>query len=141
MAKTKTAFTEQSVEQFISSVDQEQKRHDSFELIKLMSSVTGQPPKMWGPSIIGFGEYFYQYESGHSGNAPILGFSPRKAAISLYIATGNDDQEKFLKTLGKFTMGKACIYIKKLSDINIEVAKDLMTDSINFISKKYQRLS
>lgn len=140
MAKTKTTFTEVDVEEFIKTfANSQQKIDDSFELIKLMSEISGQPPQMWGPTIVGFGCYHYKYKSGHEGDAPILGFSPRKAEFSLYVFTGLEEHEYLLKDLGKFKMGKACIYVKKLSDINIDALKILMQESINYISEKYER--
>jgi hypothetical protein len=138
MAKNKTEHTDADAKQFILEfADSEQKQKDSFELIKLMSKVSGFPPKMYGPSIIGFGNYHYQYDSGHSGDAPLLGFSPRKQAISLYVFTGLDEHRHLLEGLGKFKMGKACIYIKKLSDIDEHVLINLMTESVQYLSNKY----
>ena len=137
MAKTKTAETNKDVYEFILEfTDSEQKRQDSRELIRLMEQVSGFKATMWGPSIIGFGKYHYKYASGHEGDAPLLGFSPRKAAISLYVSTGESGQEALINDLGKFTMGKACIYIKKLSDINQEALIVLMKDSINRTQEK-----
>jgi len=140
MAKNKTAETEADVRAFIQSfTDSEQKRQDSYALIKLMQEMSGFPPKMWGPSIIGFGTYHYKYASGHEGDAPILGFSPRKAAISLYVYTPVPEHENLLEGLGRFTMGKACIYIKKLSDIDIEKLKEMMKASIHYVNEKYKQ--
>ncbi len=138
MAKTKTAETTKDVGDFIREfVDSEQKRDDSYELIRLMEEVSGFEAKMWGPSIIGFGTYHYKYASGHEGDAPILGFSPRKAAISLYVFSGDPEHEYLLEDLGKFKMGKACIYAKKLSDINEEALIKLMQASIEWVKEKY----
>lgn len=138
MAKTKTAETNKDVYEFILEfTDSEQKRQDSRELIRLMEQVSGFKATMWGPSIIGFGKYHYKYASGHEGDAPLLGFSPRKAAISLYVSMGESGQEALINDLGKFTMGKACIYIKKLSDINQEALIVLMKDSIKRTQEKY----
>lgn len=138
MAKNKTMETEANVVDFIKAfADSEQKRMDSFELLKLMKEVTGHEAKMWGPSIIGFGKYHYKYASGHEGTAPIVGFSPRKSAISLYAVADPKEQEHLLQQLGKFKMGKACIYIKKLSDINLDVLRELIIATINFINEKY----
>ena len=138
MAKNKTAETTKDVREFILEfTDSEQKRQDSYELIKLMEEVSGFQAKMWGPSIIGFGMYHYKYASGHEGDAPRLGFSPRKAAISLYVSTGSPGQEQLIQELGKFTMGKACIYVKKLSDINREALIALMKDSLDYVKEKY----
>ncbi|SKB55810.1 protein of unknown function (DU1801) [Sphingobacterium nematocida] len=141
MAKNKTEYTDEDVIAYIEKVENVQKKADSYRLIELMEEATGQPAKMYGPSIIGFGNYHYKYASGHEGEAPLLGFSPRKAAISLYVFTGADEHTYLLEGLGKFTMGKACIYIKKLDDIDEEKLIRMMTASINFISEKYNRLS
>jgi len=139
MAKTKTTFTEVSVEEFVNSyVDDEQKRVDSFRLIDLMREWSGFEPKMWGPTIIGFGSYHYKYASGHEGDAPIIGFSPRKAAFSLYIYTPTDDNQHLLDGLGKFKLAKACIYVKRLSDINIEVLERICRDSIAYINEHHE---
>ena len=139
MAEIKTKQTNASVSEFINQfVDSEQKRKDSFELIKLMQEFTGFKPKMWGPTMIGFGVYHYKSEkSRQEGDWPLVGFSPRKAAISLYVYTGAKEHEYLLKDLGKFTIGKACIYVKKLSDINQDALKRLMKVSIDYIQKKY----
>lgn len=138
MATNKTTVTYASVEEFINSfADTEQKRADSFALIKLMSGITGHQPKMWGPSIVGFGSYHYKYDSGHEGDAPLLGFSPRKSAISLYVFTGLDEHGHLLEGLGKFTKGKACIYVKKLTDIDQDVLKGLMKKTIEYLRSKY----
>ena len=138
MAKNKTAETGNDVIEFIQSfADTEQKREDSLALIAIMQRISGYEPKMWGPSIVGFGNYHYKYESGHEGDAPLIGFSPRKAAISLYVYTGLPEHEPLLKDLGKFKMGKACIYAKKLSDINELALKRLIKATIDFLLSKY----
>ena len=138
MAKTKTKPTNQSVDEFIAAfADTEQKRQDSYGLIKLMQKVSGHEPYMWGPSIIGFGSYHYKYASGHEGDAPMLGFSPRKAAISLYVFTGLQEHRNLLDNLGKFKMGKACIYIKRLSDIDEKVLIKVMKESIRYLKATY----
>ncbi len=138
MAKNKTTSTEVSVREFIDSyVDNDQKKADSFRLLELMQEWSGFEPRMWGPTIIGFGRYHYKYASGHEGDAPILGFSPRKAEFSLYIFTSTDENKKLLDELGKFKMGKACIYIKKLSDINLSTLHKLCLDSITYIRENH----
>lgn len=141
MAKNKTNFTDESVLDFLDKVENEQKRRDSLLLVKWMEEVSGEQARMWGSSIIGFGAYSYKYESGHEGTAPLLGFSPRKSAISLYIFTGLDEHKQLLENLGKFTTGKACIYVKKLSDLNEKNLKELMQFTINYMSNKFVRLS
>lgn len=142
MAALKTTQTNADVQEFINSfADTEQKRKDSFEILKLMKDFTGYEPKMWGPTMIGFGKYHYKSErSRQEGDWPLVGFSPRKAAISLYVFTGNPEHEHLLKDLGNFKMGKACIYIKKLSDINIDVLKKLMKETISFLQAKYGKV-
>jgi hypothetical protein len=139
MAELKTKPTHESVEDFINTfANTEQKRKDSFELLKLMQDFTGFEPRMWGQSIIGFGSYHYKSErSRQQGEWPLVGFSPRKAAISLYVYTGSPEHEYLLKDLGKFNMGKACIYVKKLSDINQDALKKLMKTTIDFLQIKY----
>ena len=132
MAKAnKTNETEVSVTDFVNSyVDNEQKKADSFQLIKLMSEWSGFEPKMWGPTIIGFGSYHYKYASGHEGDNLMIGFSPRKAEFSLYVYSPTEENNSLLNDLGKFKMGQACIYIKKLSDINIEILEKLCKSTI-----------
>lgn len=140
MAEIKTKQTNADVTEFINTfADTEQKRADSFEILKLMQDFTGFEPKMWGPSIIGFGSYHYKSErSRQEGDWPLVGFSPRKAAISLYVFTGLKEHEYLLEGLGKFKMGKACIYVKKLSDINTDVLKTLMKASVDYLQTKYK---
>lgn len=139
MAEIKTKQHEANVTDFILSFAQtEQKQQDSFELIKIMQDYTGFEPKMWGPSIIGFGVYHYKSErSRQEGDWPLVGFSPRKAAISLYVYMGTPEQDKLLQEFGKFKMGKGCIYVKKLSDINVEVLKKMMGETIAALKEKY----
>ena len=103
-----------------------------------MKKITGHEARMWGPSIIGFGKYHYKYASGHEGDAPLMGFSPRKAAISLYVFTGLDEHKHLLNGLGKFKMGKVCIYIKRLSDIDRQKLKVLMTETLKYMQTKYK---
>lgn len=140
MAEIKTKQSNTDVHEFIMTfAETDQKRNDSFELLKLMKDFTGYEPKMWGPTMIGFGNYHYKSDrSRQEGDWPLVGFSPRKAAISLYVYTGSKEHEYLLKDLGKFKMGKACIYIKKLSDINLEALKKLMHETINFLKSKYE---
>ncbi|PYF08818.1 DUF1801 domain-containing protein [Ureibacillus chungkukjangi] len=133
----KTKETDQSVIEFIESVDSAKKREDAYKLLKIFEETSGFEAKMWGPSIIGFGSYHYKYESGHEGDAPLVGYSPRKAKISLYFATGDSAREKLLERFGKHTSGKACVYINKLADVNEDVLKELITDSIFFLQKMY----
>lgn len=138
MAKNKTTETETSVIDFINTfVDDETKRNDAFELVKIMQQVTGFESKIWGPSIIGFGSYHYKYASGHEGDAPLAGFSPRKAAISLYVYLSEENREELLSKLGKHRAAKGCIYVKKLSDIDVEVLKKMVLVSVEYLQKLY----
>jgi len=138
MAKTKTIYTGQDVMDFLNSyIDNEHKKADSLRLIELMHEWSDSEPKMWGSTIIGFGNYHYKYASGHEGDAPVLGFSPRKAAFSLYIWVSTERSKLLLPDLGKFKMGKACIYVKKLSDINLSVLKELCIESIRYLSEHH----
>ncbi len=137
--KNKTTETAVNVTGFINSyVANDQKKADSFQLIKLMSTWSGFEPKMWGPTIIGFGSYHYKYASGHEGDAPIIGFSPRKAEFSLYVFSPTEENKHLLDNLGKFKMGKACIYVKKLADINIATLEKLCRATIAYINKHHE---
>lgn len=137
MAKNKTTETQNSVTDFINAVDNEVKRNDAFELLKIIEETTGFEPKMWGPSIIGFGSYHYKYDSGHEGDAPLAGFSPRKAAMTVYFYLPEEKREELLSKLGKHTSSKACIYIKKLADIDIEILKKIILLSIQYTQNLY----
>ncbi len=139
MAAIKTKQTSVDVFEFINAfANTEQKKSDSLELVKLMQEMTGCEPKMWGPSIIGFGVFHYKSDkSKQESDWPLLGFSPRKAAISLYVYSGNPKHAYLLEGLGKYKIGKACIYIKKLSDINHEVLNNLMKETIHITQTKY----
>jgi len=130
MADNKTKPTKLSVAAFIDALTDQTRRTDAKALVKLMQSATGEKPKMWGPSIIGFGSYHYKYDSGREGDMPIAGFSPRKAATVLYIMTGFSDSEALLGKLGKHTAGKACLYIKKLADVDQKVLEVLVVKSV-----------
>ncbi|MEV5116795.1 DUF1801 domain-containing protein [Peribacillus frigoritolerans] len=137
MYKQKTNETDSSVIEFIENVDNPKKREDAYELLNVFTETTGYEAKMWGPSIIGFGTYHYKYESGHEGDAPLVGFSPRKAKISLYFAPEDKKREELLQVFGKHTSGKACVYINKVADININVLKELINQSVKFLRDTY----
>ena len=137
MYKLKTTVTDQSVIEFIEQIEQPKKREDAYQLLDIFTETSGYEAKMWGPSIIGFGAYHYKYESGHEGDAPLVGFSPRKAKISLYFATGDSEREDLLKDFGKHTAGKACVYINKVADIHVDVLKALIVQSIRFLQETY----
>lgn len=137
--KTKTNETTVNVSDFIQSfVDNEQKKQDSYKLIELMSQWSGFEPKMWGPTMIGFGSYHYKYASGHEGDAMLIGFSPRKAEFSLYVSAPGNDNKQLLEKLGKYKMGKACIYFKKLSDIDLTILEKLCLATIKYINKHHE---
>jgi len=139
MAKNKTTQTDVNVNDFIDSyVDKEQKKEDSNILLELMEKWSGFKPKMWGPTIIGFGSYHYKYASGHEGDAPLLGFSPRKAQFSLYIYSKTKKSDALLKDLGKFKMGKSCIYVKRLADIDISILEKLCMETIDYLNEHHE---
>ncbi|MFC9598279.1 DUF1801 domain-containing protein [Peribacillus butanolivorans] len=137
MYQPKTKETDSSVIEFIENVDSPKKREDAYQLLDIFTETTGLIAKMWGPSIIGFGTYHYKYESGHEGDAPLVGFSPRKAKISLYFATGDTKREELLKDFGKHTSGKSCVYINKVADIDLNVLKELINQSVKFLRETY----
>ncbi|WP_126427112.1 DUF1801 domain-containing protein [Brevibacillus marinus] len=137
MYELKTKENDGSVMAFIESVENPKRRADAYQLLQIFTEASGYPAKLWGPSIIGFGSYHYQYASGHEGDAPLVGFSPRKAKISLYLTPGDAEREALLQRLGKHTTGKACIYINKLADIDVDVLKELIRQSVAFLQEKY----
>lgn len=139
MSEIKTKQHDADVYEFIRNfANTNQKIEDSLELVKLMEDISGHPAKMWGPTMIGFGSYHYKSKrSKQEGDWPLLGFSPRKAAISLYVFTGLEEHEYLLENLGKFKKGKACIYVKKLSDINMDVLNELMRVTLNYMKENY----
>ncbi len=130
MAELKTKPNNASVETFLNSVENESKRQDSFAILELMREVTGEAPKMWGDSIVGFGSYHYKYASGREADWPLTGFSPRKQNLTLYIMAGFEQYEDLLQRLGKHSTGSSCLYIKRLSDINLEVLRELVANSV-----------
>lgn len=137
MAKNKTTETLDSVSEFIRAIKDEGKRNDSFALIEIIRNHTGLEPKMWGPSIVGFGSYHYKYESGREGDSPLLGFSPRAAALTLYLSGSFEQREELLEKFGKYKSEKGCIYIKKLDDIKIDILQMMITNHINHIKNMY----
>ncbi|RVU00944.1 DUF1801 domain-containing protein [Mucilaginibacter limnophilus] len=137
MAKNKTAETEVSVNDFINTVADEKKRADAFKLLKIFEEETGYPAKMWGPSIIGFGSYHYKYASGHEGDMPLAGFSPRKDAVSLYTYLAADNREEMLQRLGKHKAAKGCVYIKKTEDIYESVLREMIRMSVKTLQELY----
>ncbi|MEP1143405.1 MAG: DUF1801 domain-containing protein [Henriciella sp.] len=139
-ANNKTQATKVDPKDFIAAVEPEKRKTDAEVLLNFFNRVTGLEPKMWGPTIIGYGRYHYKYESGREGDAIITGFSPRKQNLTLYIMPGyrfGDMQEK-LARLGKHKLGKSCLYINKLADIDIDVLEEIVRDGIAYMKDKYE---
>lgn len=139
MYDAKTKVTEVNALDFINNIEKERKREDSLVIHKMMSEVTGEVAKMWGPSIIGFGSYHYKYASGHEGIASRLGFAPGKSNhLSLYVLTEDDEkQRELLSRLGKYRSSKACLYINKLDDVNLGVLRELIQHAWDWMNEKY----
>ena len=137
MAELKTKANDASVEDFLNNDAKGKKREDSFKILELMKKITKEEPKMWGPSIVGFGSYHYKYESGREGDFFLTGFSPRKQNLTIYIMLGFKRYNELMKKLGKFISSKSCLYIKKLEDIDMKVLKELITESVKYMIQKY----
>ncbi len=135
MAELKTKRNKGSVEAFLNSVPDEKKRQDSFTLLDLMKQVTGEEPEMWGESIVGFGSYHYKYESGREGDWFVTGFSPRKQNLTLYIMSGFEEYDQLLSRLGKHKIGKSCLYINKIEDIDQNVLQELVKKSVQHMEE------
>jgi hypothetical protein len=135
MAELKTKPTSESVVEFLNGIEDEKKRKDSFAILELMKEVTGEEPKMWGTSIIGLGHAHYKYESGREGDWFLTGFSPRKQNLTLYINSGFDRFGLLLNQLGKYTTGKACLYIKKIEDVDLDILRQLVKESVDYMSQ------
>ncbi len=136
-AENKTQKTAASVQEFLDSVDHEQRKADSFLVLKWMQEITGLEPRMWGPSLVGFGNYHYKYETGREGDIFKVGFSPRKQALTLYIMPGFERYDSLMAQLGKYKTGKACLYINKLDDVDHEVLRELITLAFRYMTEKY----
>ena len=130
MAELKTKPTNASVKEFLNQISDEERRNDCFTVAKIMAEITGEKPKMWGPSIVGFGTRHYKYASGREGDWPITAFSPRKKDLTLYVMMGLENHEELMEKLGKHSTGKACLYIKRLSDLHIPTLKKLIKMSV-----------
>ena len=137
MSENKTQPTAQSVDEFIAAVENTRRRDDAIALNTLFQDITGWAPTMWGPSLIGYGQYHYKYETGREGDMLATGFSPRKANLSLYIMPGYQDYTALLARLGKHKTGKACLYINKLADIDIDVLRELIETGLRDLAKTY----
>ena len=136
MTELKTKPTKKSVENFLKKVEHPTKREDSLRILELMKEITQEKPVMWGDSIVGFGSYHYKYASGREGDWPLVGFSPRKQNLTLYIMSGFEKYEKLLENLGKFKTGKSCLYINKLKDVDIRILKELILESVEHMKKE-----
>jgi Domain of unknown function (DU1801) len=136
-AKTKTKPTEISIADYIDTVADEQQRRDSRQIADMMERLSGHKPKMWGPSIIGFGSYHYKYESGREGDMCRIGFSPRKGNTVLYLVDGFLGHSELMAKLGKHKTGKSCLYIKRLSDVDESVLEQLCSESLKWMAQKY----
>ncbi|WP_114783223.1 DUF1801 domain-containing protein [Botryobacter ruber] len=130
MAELKTKENDLPVEAFLNSIEPEKKRSDAFKILQLMREATGLEPTMWGTNMVGFGKYSYRYNSGHSGESFLVGFSPRKQNLTLYLMTGFERPQALMEKLGKYKNGKACLYINKLEDVNLDVLQELVKDSL-----------
>ncbi len=137
MAENKTGQTWASVGDFLERVEPHWKRDDAKAVCGLMERLSGHPPEMWGPSIVGFGHYHYKYESGREGDCPLVGFSPRKAALTLYIMDGYQDYSEILARLGRHKAGKSCLYIKRLADVDMAVLEELIAASLAYMRAIY----
>jgi len=137
MAENKTKANEESVDDFLGKTD-EATRQDCYRLISLMEKITGEKPKMWGPAIIGFGQYHYKYESGREGDICKIGFSPRKGKLTLYVLAGIEGQSELMATIGKHQAGKGCLYIKKVDDMDLGVLEQMIRKTMAYLESKHK---
>jgi uncharacterized protein DUF1801 len=138
MAELKTKQTKASVKEFLNKISDKQRRDDCFAIAKMMEEATGAKPKMWGPSIVGFGSYHYKYESGREGDWMVTGFSPRKNDLTLYLMMGFEKHRELMEQLGKHKKSKSCLYIKRLDDVHVPTLKKLIKESVKQL-RKYQK--
>lgn len=139
MAENKTQPTDASVARHLAAIDNDERCSDCEALVKLMRQVTGQPPVMWGTSIVGFGTYHYRYASGREGDMCLTGFAARKGDISIYLSCSGSEPSALLQKLGKHKMGKACLYVKRLSEIDLQVLQALVAESVADVQRLYGR--
>lgn len=137
MAELKTQPTAESVEAFLAGIADADRRADCVAIVEIMRAATGQAAKMWGPSIVGFGHYHYRYASGREGDAPLTGFSPRKQNLTLYIMPGFERYDDLMSRLGKHATGRSCLYLKRLSDIDVAVLRELVDRSVAHMRATY----
>lgn len=138
MSDNKTKPTNSSVSAFLDAIEGDERRKDCQMLAAMMTKITGKPAVMWGPSIVGFDTYHYKYESGREGDMTVTGFSPRKGDISVYLTAGSAEQADLLARLGRHKMGKSCLYIRKLSDVDLTVLAQLISESVAEIKRRYR---
>ena len=138
MSELKTKPTKASVAAFLNSVEDDQRRRDTREVVKLMKEITGKRAKMWGSSIVGFGTYHYKYKSGREGDWPVTGLSPRKQNLAIYVMPGFSRYSALMKKLGKYKTGKSCLYLKKLDDVDRKVLRQLIARSVADMKKLYE---
>jgi hypothetical protein len=137
MAENKTIENKASVSAFLNSIDDPRRRSDAKKVAAIMRRVTGKPPRIWGTSIVGYGKYHYKYASGREGDFMLVGFSPRKQNLAVYIMPGFDEFQALMKKLGKYKTGKSCLYLKNLEDINVNVLEKLIERSVKAMRKRY----
>ena len=137
MPEAKTKPTQASVAEHLAAIEDPARRADCEVLVKLMRKLTGQPPKLWGPSIVGFGRYRYTYESGHSGESCVTGFAARKGDLSIYLVAASPDQPELLARLGKHRMGKACLYVRRLADVDLDVLERLVAGAVAEVRRRH----
>ena len=137
MTQRKTSQNEGDVNAFLDAVENPRRRADARQLLELMQTVTGEPPKMWGPSIVGFGKYHYRYASGREGDSLVVGFSPRKQNLVIYIMPGFSDYGELLGKLGKFRTGRSCLYVNKLDDVDLQLLEQLVRESVEEMKRRY----
>ena len=137
-AELKTQQNDSSVQTFLNTVADEKRRKDALAVLELMQEVTGLEPKMWGSSIVGFGSYHYKYASGREGDSLLVGFSPRKQDLTIYINSGFEQHPELMQKLGKYKTGKVCLYVKKLEDIDLPTLRGLVKESVDSVTKAHR---
>ncbi|MEO7176638.1 MAG: DUF1801 domain-containing protein [Saprospiraceae bacterium] len=135
----KTTENSNSVGEFLDQVQDSEQVKDSAALIQIMRHESGYEAKMWGPAIVGFGSYHFKYDSGREGDAPLIAFSPRKAAISLYLSSSFEGREELLKILGKHKSAKSCVYVKRLADIDESILREMIRGSLKYTREKHAK--
>ena len=138
MTQRKTVQTDGDVDAFLATVENPRRRADAGRVLDLMREVTGEPPKMWGSSIVGFGSYRYRYASGRDGSSLVVGFAPRKQNLVLYIMPGFSSHAALLSRLGKFRTGKSCLYVNRLDDVDLRVLEELVRESVAEMRRRYR---